>query len=157
MITRSVLQVTVGDVAAQAGVKPSDAEAALQALAADTQGTLEVQARSPALHDGLCSQLRCMRASHSLGSKCFARLLLERRHHAEPPPLRAAQVASTGDVVYALPQDFQATLRARSWWLRAQPVLAQVPSPPASTLLLLSHCHLITASVQIGDQSNQTS
>jgi len=36
------LQVTVGDVAAQAGVKPSDAEAALQALAADTRGTLEV-------------------------------------------------------------------------------------------------------------------
>ena len=35
-------QVTVGDVAAQAGVKPSDAEAALQALAADTRGTLEV-------------------------------------------------------------------------------------------------------------------
>ena len=40
--------------------------------------------------------------------------------------LHPAQVASTGDVVYALPQDFQATLRARSWWLRAQPALAQV-------------------------------
>ena len=36
------------------------------------------------------------------------------------------QVASTGDVVYALPQDFQVTLRARSWWLRTQPLLAQV-------------------------------
>lgn len=32
----------MGDVAARAGVKVSDAEMALQALAADSQGTLEV-------------------------------------------------------------------------------------------------------------------
>ena len=49
------------------------------------------------------------------------------------------QVASTGDVVYALPEDFQATLRARSWWLRAQPALQQVPHPPyASTSFRLA-------------------
>jgi hypothetical protein len=34
--------VTVGDVAARAGVRPSEAERALQALAADTMGTLRV-------------------------------------------------------------------------------------------------------------------
>ena len=47
---RENLQVTVGDVAAQAGVKPSDAEAALQALAADTRGTLEVISCSAPVH-----------------------------------------------------------------------------------------------------------
>ena len=39
---------------------------------------------------------------------------------------RALQVSSTGDIVYALPRDFQASIRARSWLLRAQPALAKL-------------------------------
>ena len=39
-------RVTVGDVAGRAGVSISDAEEALNALAADTQGTLEVSTLS---------------------------------------------------------------------------------------------------------------
>lgn len=37
-----MVQVTVGDVSARSGVTPSEAEQALQALAADAQGTLQV-------------------------------------------------------------------------------------------------------------------
>ncbi len=51
------------------------------------------------------------------------------------------QVASTGDVVYALPEDFQATLRARSWWLRAQPALQQVPSRTRPCQQSHHRCH----------------
>lgn len=36
------------------------------------------------------------------------------------------QVSNTGDIVYALPRDFQSSIRARSWLLRAQPALAKL-------------------------------
>ncbi len=54
--------------------------------------------------------------------------MLVGHHNVEVMQRFILQVASTGDVVYALPEDFQATLRARSWWLRAQPALQQVIS-----------------------------
>lgn len=69
---------TVGDVSARAGVTPSEAETALQALAADSQGTL--------------------------------------------------QVSNEGDVVYILPSGFRGTILARSWKLRAEPIIKKVTS-----------------------------
>ena len=42
-----IVQVTVGDVSARSGVTPSEAEQALQALAADAQGTLQVSGAGP--------------------------------------------------------------------------------------------------------------
>ena len=60
-------RVTVGDVAARAGVKLSEAEEALNALAADAGGTLEVSTERPPAQ--MKSILQCSSFTLSL---CFA-------------------------------------------------------------------------------------
>ena len=179
-------RVTAGDVAARAGIRVSEAETALNALAADTLGTLQVRLPADGFFFRFCvGCLRTLQAHSSLSgplgsggsrpllrlhtacslpsvncgcapgvragqravvSRCcraVSRALLcgPRRctsSSAEIPHLllltaraAAAQVSGQGDVLYVLPGNFRAVLRARSWLRRAEPALAAARSAGA--------------------------
>ena len=93
-------RVNTADVAAKAGVKITEAEAALRALAADTAATVQVSL--PVWRPPACLRL----------PSCTL------------PPL-LFQVSEEGDIVYVFPRDFRSTLAARSLALRLQPLLAK--------------------------------
>ena len=90
-------RVTVGDVASKAGVSLAQAEEALNALAADSAGSLEVRPRA----------LLLVQANSLFAQPCSARIHV--------------QVSTAGEVLYTLPNNFKAVIRGRSWILRSQP------------------------------------
>jgi phage baseplate assembly protein W len=105
--------VTVGDVSAAAGVSISQAEAALNALACDTQGTLEVW--EPRLRKASCST-RLWSSGHWQAvavCNCFMGKTVIF--------MRLLQVSSAGDVIYSLPSNFRSILRNKSLFLRLAP------------------------------------
>ena len=148
-------RVTVGEVAARAGVRLNEAEAALNALAADSLGTLQVntcdttqlsdRTTGESRHTLTClSQVQRPRTSLTPSSfvskSCLSpalqlvSLLKVISFHiascviAENCGTRfsrhdAVQVSGEGDVLYVLRANFRATIRQRSWLLRARPLL----------------------------------
>ncbi|XP_072969777.1 uncharacterized protein At5g03900, chloroplastic [Typha angustifolia] len=89
-------RVTTGDIASKAGLKLAEAERALQALAADTGGFLEV--------------------------------------------------SDEGDVLYAFPKDYRSKLAAKSFMIRAEPVLDKVKEA-AAYLIRVSFGTALIASI----------
>jgi hypothetical protein len=109
-------RVTVGDVAGRAGVSLEDTERTLNALAADSQGVLQVRTFT-------CAVINCpsdipYTFVHSSGycfSDCEAHLVC----------VCHAQVSDAGDVLYVLPQNFKAIIQGRSVLLKLEPALAR--------------------------------
>lgn len=112
-------RVTVGDVAARAGASLEDTERTLNALAADSQGVLQVRA---------FLTIRSIHPleTHSYFTACQPILpfnVCEAEMH-----VCCAQVSDAGDVLYVLPQNFKAIIQGRSLLLKLEPALASAKS-----------------------------
>lgn len=171
-------RVTVGDVAARAGVKISQAEEALNALAADAGGTLEVQTLccTLALHCKLTETsvltmidiTPCLEWSIMLISlPCIACwtcncccIWLPALHcvvasHSSDTAKSIfhsddfLQVSDAGDVLYVLPQNFKQIIAGKSWLLRAEPFLQKVRDAAAYLVRVTFGTALITSVVVV--------
>ena len=149
-------RVTVGDVAARAGVKISEAEEALNALAADSSGTLEVNllhtaaSRVPRVYE--CLHTECNRAGkcrcHTAHADDLTCLRSHGCHH-ETHAFLATQVSDSGDVLYVLPNNFKQIIAGKSWLLRAEPFLQKVRDASAYLVRVTFGTALITSVILV--------
>ncbi|KAF6165925.1 hypothetical protein GIB67_012822 [Kingdonia uniflora] len=165
-------RVTVGDVASKAGLKLDEAQRALQALAADTSGFLEMKKKkgiglqswsivrgeyeddekeeedddeeeTGEKLDNLASSLIGLSSSLKKMLKLMKVMVVSPTTDPSSDP-----VSDEGDVLYVFPRDYRSKLASKSFRLRIEPVLKKSKSA-AEYLIRVSFGTALIASIVI--------